>query len=254
LPDGEIQVLLFDFNGTLSNDALVLLRIYRQIASDMGLPLTDGLIAIVMALPDADIFPHPLRAAGLPADDAVVGVLIERRRDLYARRVATSPPITSRRRQLIRNLAGHVPVGVVSGAFSHEITAVLTAAGLNDVMTAVVGIDHVARGKPDPEGWRLGLAKMNNRAAPPIPPNRVLAIDDTADGLRAARRAGMRTAGVSNGVTPPPRAEADFVLGTLDEDAEATLLAAITASPQLGPAWHLPHAAGCEPEEQQHAG
>lgn len=243
MPDGEIQALLFDFNGTLSDDAPGLLRIYRQITSEMGLPFRETLIPIVMALPDADIFRHLLEAAGLPPDDAVVGRLIERRRDLYARQAASSPPITSQRRQLIRNLASQVPVGVVSGAFSHEIKAVLTAAGLDDVMTAVVGIDHVTRGKPDPEGWLLGLAKINTRAAQPIAPNRVLAIDDSADGLRGARRAGMRTAAVSSGVMPAPQAEADFVLGALDEDAEAILLEAVTAQPQPGRASWPPHAA-----------
>ena len=56
MPDGEIQALLFDFNGTLSDDAPGLLRIYRQITSEMGLPFRETLIPIVMALPDADIF------------------------------------------------------------------------------------------------------------------------------------------------------------------------------------------------------
>lgn len=255
MPDGEIQALLFDFNGTLSDDAPDLLRIYRQITAEMDLPFPESLIPMVMALPDADIFPHLLGAVGLPGDDAVVGRLIERRRDLYAQWAASSLPITSRRRQLIRNLASQVPVGVVSGAFSHEINAVLTAAGLDDVMTAVVGIDHVTRGKPDPEGWLLGLAKINSRAAQPIAPNRVLAIDDSAGGLRGARRAGMRTAAVSNGVMPAPLAEADFVLGALDEDAEAILLAAVTARPQPGTVRCPPHAAvGRERKEQQHAG
>jgi beta-phosphoglucomutase len=255
LPDGEIQALLFDFNGTLADDAPDLLRIYRQITSEMGLPFPESLIPMVMALPDADIFPHLLGAAGWPADNVTVGRLIERRRRLYAQRAANSPPITSQRRQLIRNLASYVPVGVVSGAFSHEINAVLTAAGLDDVMTAVVCIDHVTRGKPDPEGWLLGLAKINTRAAQPIAPNRVLAIDDSADGLRGARRAGMRTAAVSNGVMPAPQAEADFVLGALDEDAEAILLAAVTARSQPGRAHRPPHAAADrDQKEQQHAG
>jgi beta-phosphoglucomutase len=228
LPDGEIQALLFDFNGTLSDDAPGLLRIYRQITSEMGLPFPKSLIPVVMALPDADIFRHLLEAAGRPADEAVVGRLIERRRELYVQLAAGSPPISSQRRQLIRNLGSRVPVGVVSGAFSHEIRAVLAAAGLDDVITAVVGIDHVTRGKPDPEGWLLGLTEINIRAPQPIVPNRVLAIDDSADGLLGARRAGMRTAAVSSGVMPAPQAEADFVLGALDEDAEATLLAAVT--------------------------
>lgn len=243
MPDGEIQALLFDFNGTLSDDAPGLLRIYGQITSEMGLPFPETLIPVVMAWPDGDIFRHLLEAAGLPADEAVVGRLIERRCDLYARQAASSPPITSQRRQLIRNLASRVPVGVVSGAFSHEIKAVLAAAGLDDVMTAVVGIDHVTRGKPDPEAWLLGLAKINARAARPIAPNRVLAIDDSADGLRGARRAGMRTAAVSSGVMSAPEVEADFVLGALDEDAEATLLAAVTARPQPDSASSPPHAA-----------
>jgi beta-phosphoglucomutase len=227
---GEIQALLFDFNGTLCDDAPELVRIYRQIAQEADLPLPDSIIPAVMALPDADIFSQLLRAAGLPPDDAQVAMLTERRRDLYWKSIVSSPPITDGRRQLIRKLVSYVPLAVVSGAFSHEITAVLTAAGFDDVFAAVVGIDHVVRGKPDPEGWLLGLAKINDRRGQSIPPSCVLAVDDSADGLLAARRAGMRTAAVSNGVTPVPQAEADLVLGPLDQDAETTLLAVIKST------------------------
>lgn len=225
--DAEIQALLFDFNGTLCDDAPELVRIYRQVTQEAGLPLPDNLIPAVMGLSDTDVFSQLLRAAGLPPDDRQVAVLTGRRRELYRQSMASSPPITAARRKILQNLAARVPLGVVSGAFSHEIRAVLTAAGIDDVFTAVVAIDDVVRGKPDPEGWLLALAKINDRLEQPIPPDRVLAVDDSADGLRAARHAGMLTAAVSNGVTPSPQAEADLVLGALNQDAEAALLAAI---------------------------
>lgn len=233
--DGEIQALLFDFNGTLCDDAPELVRIYRQIAQEAGLPLPDSLIPAAMGLPDTEVFSQLLRLAGLPPDDSKIDVLTGRRRELYWHSMVSSPPISAGRRQLVRKLAAHVPLGIVSGAFSHEITATLAAAGIDDVFTAVVAIDDVAHGKPDPEGWLLGLAKINDGLRQPIPPGSVLAVDDTTDGLRAARRAGMRTAAVPNGVAPPPRAEADLVLGALNEDAEATLLAVLKATaPQDG--------------------
>ena len=47
MPDGEIQALLFDFNGTLSDDAPGLLRIYRQITSKMDLPFPETLMLAI---------------------------------------------------------------------------------------------------------------------------------------------------------------------------------------------------------------
>lgn len=230
VPNGEVQALLFDFNGTLCDDAPGLVRIYRQIAQEAHLPLPDSLLPAVMGLPDNEVFSHLLRLAGLPPEDRQVATLTGRRRELYWLTMVSSPPITHGRRQLMRKLAAHVPLGLVSGAYKQEISAALSAAQLDDVFTAIVAIDDVTHGKPDPEGWLLGLARINGRLERPIPASRVLAVDDSADGLRAARRAGMRTAAVSNGVTPAPRAEADLHLGVLDKDAEASLLAVIEAA------------------------
>jgi beta-phosphoglucomutase len=231
LPDGEIQAVLFDFNGTLCDDAPVIVRIYRQIAEEAGLSLPESMIPSAMGMSDAEVFSELLRRSGLHSEDALVERLTQRRRDLYLQCVAGAPPIPAGRRRLVRKLASHVPLGIVSGAFRQEITAVLCAASLHDAVTTAVTIDDVTRGKPDPEGWLLGLANLNSRAGRSVPPSRVLAVDDSAEGLRGARRAGMRTAAVSNGVSPPPRAEADFILGSLDEGSETEFLSLLKAGP-----------------------
>jgi beta-phosphoglucomutase-like phosphatase (HAD superfamily) len=228
--DGYNNAILFDFNGTLCDDGPLLVQIYRRVAHEAGLSLPTSLIPMLMALSDYEIFSELLRISAFPPDDELVRALTERRRKLYMSSIVDSPPITEGRRQLIRNLASHVPLGVVSGAFHQEISTVLSASGLDDAFAAVVGIDDVTNGKPHPGGWLLGLTKINDLMALSIPPSHVLAIDDSTDGLRAARSAGMRTAAVANGVVPSPDAEAHLVLDTLDQESETAMLTILKLS------------------------
>jgi beta-phosphoglucomutase-like phosphatase (HAD superfamily) len=89
---------------------------------------------------------------------------------------------------------------------------VLEAAWLTSRFEATVSSEEVARGKPAPDVFleaarRLGLL-----------PERVAAIEDSANGIRAARAAGMRTIAIPNRRYPPPAdalALADLVLDDL---------------------------------------
>jgi len=66
-------------------------------------------------------------------------MLTERRRDPYLKAIASSPLIPAGRRQLIRTLASHVPLGVVCGAFSDEMKVVFSTAGLDDAIANSCG-------------------------------------------------------------------------------------------------------------------
>ena len=75
-----------------------------------------------------------------------------------------------------------LPWGVVTNAHLRLARARLGAAGLDPPV--IVSRDDVERGKPHPEGYRLGARRLGAE------PRSTVAVEDSAPGLAAARTAG----------------------------------------------------------------
>jgi beta-phosphoglucomutase-like phosphatase (HAD superfamily) len=96
----------------------------------------------------------------------------------------------------VRAAARLVPIGVASGAMTHEIEELLTRHDLRALFTAVVGVDQTRRSKPSPDPFLEVLHRMR-AAGYPIEPQRAVAIDDSVWGLVAGRSAGLKCVGVA---------------------------------------------------------
>jgi beta-phosphoglucomutase-like phosphatase (HAD superfamily) len=59
-------------------------------------------------------------------------------------------------------------------------------------VSIIVAIDDVKLGKPHPETFTTALARINLEQEAPISPSETVVVEDTTDGARAARGAGMR--------------------------------------------------------------
>jgi HAD superfamily hydrolase (TIGR01509 family) len=81
-------------------------------------------------------------------------------------------------------------IAVASSSRRLWIDATLRSLGLSDAFDAIVSGDDVTHGKPDPEIYLLAAEQMDT------PPERCLAIEDSPNGVRSARRAGMAVIGV----------------------------------------------------------
>jgi HAD superfamily hydrolase (TIGR01509 family) len=97
----------------------------------------------------------------------------------------------------VRALAARWPLGLASSSNREIIDVFLDAAGVRDAFGATVSSEEVARGKPAPDvylatAWELGVA-----------PERCVAIEDSANGLRSAAAAGMAVIAVPNPHYPP---------------------------------------------------
>jgi 1-acyl-sn-glycerol-3-phosphate acyltransferase len=99
------------------------------------------------------------------------------------------------------------------------IDAALITTGLTDAFEVVVSSDDVAHGKPEPDVFLEAARRLG------VEPATVLVVEDSLNGLRAGRAAGMTTVLVPNASVPPaPGADAaaDLViprLADLDPDA-----------------------------------
>jgi HAD superfamily hydrolase (TIGR01509 family) len=107
---------------------------------------------------------------------------------------------------------------VASAAPRANIDAVLEALSATHIFQGIVSAEDVHRGKPDPEVYLTAASRVG------VPPERCIVVEDAVAGVEGARRAGIRSIGVSrNGKNLP----ADLVvrsLELLDPDAFDKLL------------------------------
>lgn len=188
--------LAFDFNGTLSDDEPILFAVFSELFAERGKPLDEEeYVARLAGLSDPEIVRAWLGVDGPELDE----VLAERVRR-YRALVADGSTVSEDVRAAVRYAAERVPVLVVSGALRAEVEPVLEAAGLSDAPAVVVTADDVVSGKPDPEGYLLALARLEDR----LEPQDVTVFEDTEAGVAAAKAAGMRCVAIP-GTHPPER-------------------------------------------------
>jgi beta-phosphoglucomutase len=111
---------------------------------------------------------------------------------------------------------------VASSAPRRNVEVMLRAIGLGGVIETLVGAEDVVAGKPDPAVFLAAAARLD------VPADRCIVVEDAAVGIEAARRAGMRSIGVSL----TTRLAADLSVESLDllpDDAFDRLLAANAA-------------------------
>lgn len=105
--------------------------------------------------------------------------------------------------ETVRRVATRVPVGIASSAHRDVIAATLAALELVDVFGVVVSSDEVPHGKPAPDVYLEAARRMN------VPPSACLVVEDSRNGVLAARAAGMRVVLVPNESIPPAPGTAD---------------------------------------------
>jgi HAD superfamily hydrolase (TIGR01509 family) len=210
-----VRAVLFDFNGTLSDDEPVLCAIFCALFAELGRPLTpEAYFAELAGRSDPEIVRRWL-GEGRRDEAAIVDEVTRR----YCDAAADGATITPGARAAVSLASARGHVGIVSGALRVTIEAVLHGAGLATAFDPVVAAEDVRRGKPDPEGYLAALARLDGLAA-----HEVLVVEDSGPGVAAARAAGMRVAGVLGTTPRAGLAAADVVLERLDAAGLAAAL------------------------------
>jgi beta-phosphoglucomutase len=131
----------------------------------------------------------------------------------YRTRVEDGSTVYEPAREAVRAAAAEAAVGVVSGATRAEIAPALTAAGLDELISATVTVDDVSRGKPAPEGYLTALELLGAN------PDGSVAFEDSEPGIEAALAAGLRCVAVLGTLPRERLARADTIVERLDADA-----------------------------------
>lgn len=114
--------------------------------------------------------------------------------------------------EAVRRIAASRPVALASSSHPAIIRAAVEALGLHDVLGAIASSDEVEHGKPAPDVYLLAAERLGTE------PARCLVVEDSLNGVRAGRAAGMTVVLVPNESVPPAEEAgetADIVLASL---------------------------------------
>ena len=203
----SVRAVIFDFNGTLSDDEPILCEIFMHLFAEHGKPMSaQEYFDRLVGLSDPEIV-----RAWLGDDDPDVEAVIEERTRRYRDAVADGSSVHEHVREAVRFAASRVPLAICSGAARAEIEPVVDAAGLAACFETIVSSDDVAHGKPDPEGYAKALAALD------VDPADSLVVEDTEAGIASARAAGVgRVVALQTTLDPRRLIEADMLIDRLD--------------------------------------
>jgi HAD superfamily hydrolase (TIGR01509 family) len=205
-----VRALIFDFNGTLSHDEPLLCNLFRALFADAGRPLSEKEYYDRLA---GRSDPEIVRI-WLGRDDSE---LLDEFVRLYLERASDGSTVPEGVRSAVRAATGRVRLAIVSGALRRQVETVVHSAGL-DVFDVIVAAEDVDRGKPDPEGYLRALELLD------VPAAHAAAIEDSGDGVAAAKATGIYTVGVLGTVPRERLVDADEIVECLDADLVDRLL------------------------------
>jgi HAD superfamily hydrolase (TIGR01509 family) len=197
--------VIFDFNGTISDDEGLLAELFHTIFGEVGIDVPASLYFEEFAgYSDAEIAERVLGRFGRDAEPGLLEHVVRRRTELYLESQRSAPTIRPEAAACVREIAARTPVAIASGAARLEIEAVLEAAGLRGVFDVLVCLEDVERGKPDPEGYLRALDLLSRHTGRSLSAEATLVFEDSERGLQSALAAGMRCVVIA-GTSPPER-------------------------------------------------
>ncbi len=213
-----IEAVVFDLDGVIVDSEHFWDEVREQLARERGGRWHERAQADMMGMSSVEWSQYLHDVIGLEEPPAELNDEVVRRMQA---RYEEHLPLIEGSVSAVRRLAGSFRLALASSANRPLIDIVLEQAGLATLFEATVSSEEVPRGKPAPDVFLEAARRLG------VTPERCAAVEDSGNGIRAARAAGMRVVAIPNRrYAPPPEALelADVVLGSIAELGPASFL------------------------------
>jgi HAD superfamily hydrolase (TIGR01509 family) len=206
-----IQAVIFDLDGLLLDSESAWDGGRRALVAEHGLEWPEGATEAMLGMSSTEWSRYVHEELGVPLEpreisDRVVAHVLE----TYEERLPLLPGAEA----AVTRIAERWPLALASSSNKEVIDQVMETSGWRDVFKAWVSSEEVARGKPAPDVFLEAARRIG------VDPRDAAGIEDSHNGILAARAAGLRVIAIPNHEFPPSPgalAAADAVLGSLDE-------------------------------------
>ena len=203
-----IASVVFDMDGLLLDTEQVWDEVREELTRERGGRWHDRAQADMMGMSSREWSRYMHEELGLSeSPDAINRLVVERMQARYRERL----PVIEGAADAVRRMAERWPLGLASSSNRPLIDLALAELGVAHLFRATVSSEEVARGKPAPDVYLEAARRLGVR------PGDAAAVEDSANGIRSAKAAGMRVIAIPNPHCPPP----DDVLGYADARLES---------------------------------
>ena len=208
--------IVFDFDGVIIDTETPLYLSWREIFDRYDAHLDLDLFASFIGGTYFDIHAHLEEQTGLTLDRDQIG---EERKADYRRLLAANPILPGIVDYLTNAATSRIPVGLASNSDRRWVTSHLADRGLLSHFSVLKTREDVDEGKPNPSIYLAAVDELGTD------PHMAIAIEDSANGVRSAKVAGLFTVAVPNPVTKHHSLDAaDLVVDSLADLAFPRLL------------------------------
>ncbi len=214
----RIRALVFDFDGLIVDTEVPIFRVWQRIYRERGqeLPLERWLTIIGTASGPFDPVTDLGEKTGTRLDQQEMEAL---ERLYYQEATALQQLLPGVIDYLVAAQQLGLKTAVASSSTRKWVTDHLNRFGIGGHFDAVVCREDVTRTKPDPDLYRTALDRVG------VPPAEAIALEDSSNGVRAAKAAGLFCVAVPNPLTADlDLSEADLRLVSLEMMPLRTLI------------------------------
>jgi len=223
-----IRALIFDFDGLILDTEVPEFQAWQEIYQlhACHLPLATWATCIGTSSEAFDPYAYLETQCGRTVDREAVRVQCRQRRDEL---LAAQPALPGVQEYLAAASRLGLQLGVASSSSRAWVTGHLTRLGLITHFTSIQCADDVQRTKPDPASYQAVLQALQLR------PEQAIALEDSPNGILAAKRAGLFCVAVPNALTRQLALDhADLCLTSLADWPLARLLATVQQHRETG--------------------
>ena len=200
---------MFDLDGVLLDSEHVWDEVREELTRERGGRWHEGAQRQMMGMSSLEWSRYMHDELGVPDPPEEISKEVVRRVETIYRRHLPAVPGA---RDAVERLAEHWPLGLASSSNRELIELALELLSIDDQFAATVSSEEVSRGKPAPNVYLEAARRLQ------VEPTRAAAIEDSHNGILAAKAAGMRVLVIPNRHFPPGEdalAQADVVLESL---------------------------------------
>ena len=204
------EAVIFDLDGVLVDSEQVWDEVRERLADERGGRWHPRAQRDMMGMSSIEWSRYMSDELGVPLSPQEVSAEVVRRvEERYRRELPLLPGAVD----AVRRLAARWPLGLASSSNRPIIDLVLELAGIAELFPVTVSSEEVDKGKPAPDVYLEAASRLG------VEPGRTAAIEDSTNGLLAARAAGLGVIAIPNHAFPPDAEAlevADVTLDSLD--------------------------------------
>jgi HAD superfamily hydrolase (TIGR01509 family) len=205
----SIEAVIFDLDGVIIDSEQVWDDARRQLAREAGGRWSDEATRAMMGMSSTEWSGYMHDQVGVPLEPAEINRQVVARMEAIYRK---DLPLIPGAKEAVRRMGAHWRLGLASSSNRELIDLVLDVSGLEEEFAATVSSEEVPLGKPSPDVY-LEAARILG-----VSPIHCVAIEDSGNGIRSGKAAGMRVIAIPNKELPPEPgalALADHILSSL---------------------------------------